>query len=91
MPAPLVSLERRDLALTVGSHGRTASLYNLLSQAGRFGLSTEDARQEIDRIVAVVRQWRDSFFACGVSAQDIKSVAPAFLPPCFFFEKPPEA
>lgn len=68
VPAPMISLERRDLALTVGNFGRTASIYNLLSQVGRFGLSAEEARTEIDRIVEVVRHWRDSFFACGVYA-----------------------
>ncbi|WP_418147752.1 HipA domain-containing protein [Variovorax paradoxus] len=44
VPAPVVSLERRDLGLTVGDDGRTASIYNLLSQAGRFGLPAEEAR-----------------------------------------------
>lgn len=87
VPAPVVSLERRDLALTVGNYGRTASIYNLLSQAGRFGLSAEEARAEIDRAVDVVRHWRDSFFACGVSAKDIDYIAPAMLPDCFFFER----
>ena len=90
VPAPVVSLERRDLALTIGSHGRTASLYNLISQAGRFGLSAEDARHEIARLVAVVQQWRKFFRACGVSAEDIDFIAPAFLPVCFFFETPPD-
>lgn len=90
VPAPVVSLERRDLALTVGGYGRTASVYNLLSQASRFGLSVADARQEIDRIVVVVRQWRDSFFACGVSTEDIEYIAPAILPECFFFERRPD-
>lgn len=89
VPAPAVSLERRDLALTVGNYGRTASVYNLLSQAGRFGLSAEDAHRKIDQIVAVVRQWRESFFACGVSAQDVDYIAPAILPECFFFERRP--
>jgi serine/threonine-protein kinase HipA len=84
VPAPVVSLERRDLALTIGSYGRTASLYNLLSQAGRFGLSAQEARDVINGIVAVIRQWRESFLACGVSAQDIEYIAPAFLPECFF-------
>ena len=87
VPAPAISLERRDLALTVGSHGRTASICNLLSQSGRFGLSAEEARAEIDRIVAIVRHWRESFFACGVSAQDIAHIAPAMLPECFFREQ----
>ena len=91
VPAPVVSLERRDLALSVGSYGRTASIYNLLSQAGRFGLSAQAAHAEIDRIVEVIRSWRDSFFACGVSAKDIGYIASAMLPDCFFFEIPPDA
>ena len=91
LPAPVVSLERRDLALTVGNYGRTASIYNLLSQAGRFGLSAEEARGHIDRLADVVRHWRDGFFACSVSAQDVDTIAPAILPACFFFESPPDA
>lgn len=90
VPAPVVSLERRDLALAVGNYGRTASIYNLLSQAGRFGLSPEEGRWEIGRVVTVVRQWREVFFACGVSAQDVHYIAPAILPECFFFEKRPD-
>jgi serine/threonine-protein kinase HipA len=90
VPAPVVSLERRDLALTVGNYGRTASIYNLVSQAGRFGLTLVAARMEVDRIVAVVRRWRESFFACGVSAQDLDYIAPAILPECFFFERRPD-
>src|SRR3989454_353585 len=58
VPVPLVSLERRDLAMTIGAYGRTASIYNVLSQCERFGLTIEAARQEIDKIVAVVRAWR---------------------------------
>ena len=89
VPAPVVSLERRDLALIVGDFGRTASLYNLLSQVGRFGLSAEEARGHIDQLVKVVRHWRDSYFACGVSAKDIEYIAPAMLPDCFFVENRP--
>ena len=91
VPAPMVSLERRDLALTVGNFGRTASIYNLLSQAGRFGLSTEEARAEVDRLVAVVNGWRETFLACGVSAKDVSTISPAMLPECFFFEQRPDA
>lgn len=91
VPVPLVSLERRDLALTVGNYGRTASVYNLLSQCTRFGLTTGAARKEIDSIVNVVRGWRENFFASGVSAQDIEYIGPAFLPDCFFFEASPES
>jgi serine/threonine-protein kinase HipA len=91
VPAPMVSLERRDLALTVGTYGRTASLYSLPSQAGHFELSAAEAQAEIDQLVGVVRQWRDTFFACGVSARDVDFIAPAFLPDCFFFERRPDA
>lgn len=90
VPAPVVSRERRDLALIAGNYGRTASIYNLLSQAGRFGLSAEEARTEIDRVVAVVRRWRESFLACGVSTPDVDYIAPAILPECFYFERRPD-
>jgi serine/threonine-protein kinase HipA len=86
----VVSLERRDLAMTVGTYGRTASVYNLISQCDRFGLTTEAARKEIEHVVTIVKGWRDHFLACGVSAKDVEYMAPAFLPECFFFEKPPD-
>ena len=89
VPTPMISLERRDLALTVGRYGRTASIVNLASQAGRFGLSVEDARHRIDRIAAVVGTWREVFQHCGVSAKDIEHIASAMLPECFFFDAPP--
>ena len=87
VPTPALSLERRELALTVGNYGRTASVYNLLSQSGRFGLSAQEAHEQIDRLVDVIRHWRDRFFACGVAAEDIAYIAPAMLPACFFFER----
>ena len=90
VPMPVVSLERRDLAMTIGTYGRTASIYNLLSQCERFGLTIEAARKEIENIVTTLRTWREHFSACGVSPKDIEYIAPAFLPECFFFEKQPE-
>jgi len=89
VPVPLISLERRDLAMTVGTYGRSASIYNLLSQCERFGLTTEAARKEIENVVAIVRTWREHFRACGVSEKDADNMAQAFLPESFFFEKPP--
>ena len=90
VPMPVISQERRDLALTVGDYGRTASVCNLLSQSARFGLNLEEARNHIENISSVVRGWREHFAICGVSAKDIDYIAPAFLPGCFFFENPPE-
>ncbi|MEX2240046.1 MAG: HipA domain-containing protein [Burkholderiales bacterium] len=91
VPAPLVSLERRDLAMTIGTYGRTASVYNLLSQCERFGLTAAAAAKEIEKMVATVQTWRDHFRACGVSAKDIGYIAPAYLPDGFFLERPVEA
>ena len=91
VPAPLVSLERRDLAMTIGTYGRTASVYNLLSQCERFGLTREAARKEIEKMVATVQTWRDHFRACGVSAKHVEYIAPAYLPDGFFLERPVEA
>ena len=90
VPAPVVSLERRDLAMTIGTYGRTASVYNLLSQCDRFGLTAEAARKEIEKMVVTLKSWREHFRACGVSTKDIDHIAPAFLPACFLFEKPPQ-
>jgi serine/threonine-protein kinase HipA len=91
VPKRLISLEHRDLALTVGAFGRTASIFNLVSESHRFGLSKEDARSVIDSVVAVVQTWQEVFEQRGVSAKDIEYLVPAFLPECFFWEEPPQA
>lgn len=91
VPVPAVSLERRDLALTVGSYGRAASLYNLVSQSNRFGLPEAEARKEISHVASIVRKWRDRFAASGVSRKDIEYIAPAMLPPSFLSADPPQS
>ncbi len=88
VPKPMVAIDKRSLALVVGEYGRTASIYNLLSQCERFGLNKNAARNEIDAIVEGVRGWREHFHQCGVSAEDIETMVTAFLPPCFFYEIP---
>jgi serine/threonine-protein kinase HipA len=90
VPAPMVAQEYRPLALTVGHHGRAASLYNLVSQAERFGLTVPEARAVFDRVVEVVRGWRDVYRAAGVTDRDCEIMAPAFLPESLFQETPPE-
>jgi serine/threonine-protein kinase HipA len=45
---------------------------------------------EIDKIAETLRAWREHFRGFGVSAKDTEYIAPAFLPECLFFEKPPE-
>ena len=90
VPAPTISLERRDLAMTVGDHGRTASRYNLLSQAGRFGLGRDEATAIIERTIEVVGHWRNFFASRGVSPTVITTVESAFLPASFLAAEPPQ-
>jgi serine/threonine-protein kinase HipA len=89
VPSPKVSIERRDLALTVGRYGRAASVYNLVSHSKRFGLDEHEARSVIEEVVAVVRQWREVYASCGVAPADREALAPAFLPEGFFYDAPP--
>lgn len=88
VPMPMMSMESRDLALTIGRIGRTASIYNIRSECARFGVTPEAATKEIDAIVRVIRGWREHFHECGVAPHDIDYIAPAFLPPCFFYREP---
>lgn len=90
VPKPMTSIDKRALAMAVGHNGRTASIYNIVSQCQRFGLTPAEAKKEIDAIVEVIRSWREHFHACGVSVQDIDHMATAFLPPCFYYEQPVE-
>jgi serine/threonine-protein kinase HipA len=91
LPVPMVSVERRDLALEVGRFGRAASLYNILSHCDAFGLSKEEAQAMIDGMLAVVRGWREFFTERGVEQRSIEMLEQAMLPPSFFRDTPPDA
>eukprot|EP01137_Pigoraptor_chileana_P034825 Opistho-2@27951 len=91
VPVPLISQKRRDLALETGRYGRAASLYNLLSECGTFGLSYEDAQGVIAQMEQVVRNWRQVFAQHGVEERSIEHYAQAILPECFFRMEPADA
>ena len=91
LPVPMVSVERRDLALEAGRFGRTASLYSILSSCNAFGLSKEEARALIAAMLEVVRGWRDFFTGRGVEHRSIEMLEQAMLPPSFFRDTPPDA
>ncbi len=83
-PSPLTSLERRDLAMTVGRFNRYANRENLLSECARFLLPRQDAGVIIDRIQAVISaRWHPLLRATGVSESDCERIAPAFNYPGF--------
>ncbi len=79
-PSPEISTERRDLALTLGDHGRYANATNALSQCERFLLDTEEASRIIDDCDAIVRnRWYAVARAAGVSEADCGRIASAFV------------
>ena len=78
-PTIAVSLERRDLAMRCGDHGRYANAENLLSQCERFLLSREDATRIIDHMETVVNnRWYELARREGVTEQDCQRISAAF-------------
>ncbi len=80
VPAPMMAVERY-LHLGVGKQGRLATLPNAMSQHGVFGLTRPQAIAIIERIATVVREWKNTFEAADVSAQDMDRVASALRHP----------
>lgn len=78
-PFPAVSLERRDLALTLGDFGRYANATNLSSQCARFLLDPDEADRIITDMEEVVRgRWYALARREGVSESDCAKIARAF-------------
>jgi serine/threonine-protein kinase HipA len=78
-PSSVVSIERRELAMICGDHGRYANAGNLLSQCERFLLSRSEATRIVSDMEAVVRQrWYEIARRQGVSEQECQRIAPAF-------------
>lgn len=79
-PSPVVSRERRDLAMTCGRLGRHAARGNLLSGCGRFLLRSDEAAGIFDHIVSTVRaQWLHVMRGAGVDAADRDAIRGAFV------------
>jgi serine/threonine-protein kinase HipA len=84
-PSPVVSLDRRDLALVCGDQGRFANARNILSQHTRFLLQKEEAENIVANTRARVSQWYDTVRACGVSENDAETIRGAFIYPGFSY------
>lgn len=91
VPVPMVSQERRDLALEAGRFGRAASLYNLLSQCEAFGLGVDDAKAMVESMLGVVSGWREFFAARGVETRSIEMLEQAMLPASFHRDEPAQS
>jgi serine/threonine-protein kinase HipA len=82
-PAPVVSLDRRDLAMECGDLGRFANARNILSQHARFLLEKDEAKKIISDMQNQMKSWYDTVRACGVSENDGETIRGAFLYPGF--------
>jgi serine/threonine-protein kinase HipA len=83
-PDPLISEERRDLALDCGDMGRYANARNLLSQSARFLLKPEEAKAIIDEMEEIVRnRWYEIARREGVTDKDCEKITRAFAYPGF--------
>ncbi len=87
-PAPLISQERRDLALICGDYGRIATAQNMLSQAGRFLLTPEEAQNIVKTMIDTVRSsWHKTLRSVGINEQDCAVLSGAFVYPGFLPEE----
>lgn len=79
-PMPLVSTERRDLAMSLGDLGRRASAQNLITQCARFLLTPVEAASLIDEMEAIVRaRWYEVARREGVSERDCEMISRSFV------------
>ena len=89
-PTTPISVERRDLAMTIGDDGRRATADNLLSQSPRFLLDRDDAKAMLDGMETRVKDtWYHTARAQGVSEKDCELISGAFAYPGFHLEPQP--
>jgi serine/threonine-protein kinase HipA len=83
-PNPLLSQDKRDLAMTCGRFNRYANRANLLSEHAQFKLSLEQARAIVDQVQNVVAaRWLPVLRQHGASEAECERLAPAFNYPGF--------
>lgn len=61
-------------AISVGHFGATSSYQNVLTECGRFGLSTEEATAIVTQVLEITSRWREHFASCCVSENDIRVI-----------------
>ncbi len=82
-PSPVISQDRRDLAMECGDLGRFANARNIVSQYARFLLEKSEAEKIVNDTRNQVEKWYDTVRACGVSETDAETIHGAFLYPGF--------
>jgi len=58
--------------MEAGAFGRTATLANAFSEAGRFGLTPDRATVIVDEVESTIAEhWRAEFRDCGISSGEM--------------------
>ncbi len=79
-PSPVISKERRDLAMSMGDAGRFANKDNLLSECMRFLLERDEAEKIVDTMEKQIKAtWFKVVRSCGVSEKDAGKISNAFV------------
>ncbi|MEA2108158.1 MAG: HipA domain-containing protein [Pseudomonadota bacterium] len=87
-PTPLISVERRNLAMSCGTQGRYANRENLMSRHGRFLLSREDAAELFNNMIETIKNnWRPTMRQAGVTEADCETISSSFLYEGLFYRK----
>jgi serine/threonine-protein kinase HipA len=84
IPQPVVSQDRRDLAMECGRSGRFANAANILSEHARFLLGDEEAEKIVNEMQEQVEKtWYKTLLSNGVSTKDAETIQGAFVYPGF--------
>jgi serine/threonine-protein kinase HipA len=83
-PSPVVSQDRRDLAMECGDRGRFANEGNIVSQHARFLLDLDEAMSIVTTMKdQIEKTWYGTVRASGVSENDAEAIRGAFVYPGF--------
>jgi serine/threonine-protein kinase HipA len=80
MPWPVTGGERLQ-ALGVGREGRLATIENAITDCALFGLKSDEAEAEAQRLQELVaREWEAAFDAAGVPARELDVIGRLLQP-----------
>jgi serine/threonine-protein kinase HipA len=83
-PSPVISQDRRDLAMECGDQGRFANEGNIVSQHARFLLDLDEAMSIVTTMKDQIKKtWYSTVRASGVSEDDAGAIRGAFVYPGF--------
>lgn len=73
--------------MRVGQQGHDATLDNAMSECRQFGLTPDQAREQVRQVVAVVNGWQAHFRQAGVQPRDLEALAAAIDRPALLQQR----